>query len=178
MRPRLTPSAPATAVRLCPTTRWLPVQANLSRKVSPTRACSTAALVSGAAYPLVASAQKPSKLPKLPTIGYLDGAESVESDWLAAFVRRFGELGWVEGRTVTIVVRWSPAARPRCPWMAPKLSVAAHHRAGRGECPGGSKMGGFQCQSVSVSKQCHARCSRIQCQSVPGETIGNCANTL
>ncbi len=34
-------------------------------------------------------------------------------------------------------------------------------------------MGGFQCQSVSVSKQCHVRCSRIQCRSVPGETIGN-----
>jgi putative ABC transport system substrate-binding protein len=37
----------------------------------------------------------------------LGGAESVESDWLAAFVRCFGELGWVEGRTVTIEVRWS-----------------------------------------------------------------------
>ena len=36
-------------------------------------------------------------------------------------------------------------------------------------------MGGFQCQSVSVSKQCHARCSGIHCRSVPGETIGNCA---
>ena len=34
-------------------------------------------------------------------------------------------------------------------------------------------MGGFQCQSVSVSKRCHARCS--QCESVPGGTIGNCA---
>ena len=37
------------------------------------------------------------------------------------------------------------------------------------------QMGGFRCQSVSVSKQCHARGSRIQCQSVPGETIRNCA---
>jgi putative tryptophan/tyrosine transport system substrate-binding protein len=54
--------------------------------------------------PVASFAQQPSKQP---TIGYLGGAESVESDWLAAFVRRFGELGWVEGRTVTIEVRWS-----------------------------------------------------------------------
>ena len=54
--------------------------------------------------PVASFAQQPSKQP---TIGYLGAAESVESDWLAAFVRRFGELGWVEGRTVTIEVRWS-----------------------------------------------------------------------
>jgi putative ABC transport system substrate-binding protein len=63
-------------------------------------------LVGGAAvaFPLIASAQQPSGQP---TVGYLGGAESVESDWFAAFVRRFGELGWVEGRTVVIDVRWS-----------------------------------------------------------------------
>jgi putative ABC transport system substrate-binding protein len=54
--------------------------------------------------PIASFAQQPSKQP---TIGYLGGAESVESDWLGAFVRRLGELGWVEGRTVTIEVRWS-----------------------------------------------------------------------
>ena len=54
--------------------------------------------------PVASFAQQPSKQA---TIGYLGGAESVESDWLAAFVRRFGELGWIEGRTVTIEVRWS-----------------------------------------------------------------------
>jgi putative tryptophan/tyrosine transport system substrate-binding protein len=69
-------------------------------------------LIGGAAvaYPFFASAQQPSKQP---TIGYLGGAESVESDWLAAFVRRFGELGWVEGRTVTIEVRWSEGRAER-----------------------------------------------------------------
>jgi putative tryptophan/tyrosine transport system substrate-binding protein len=54
--------------------------------------------------PRIASAQQSSKLP---TIGYLGGASSLESDWIAAFVGRFGELGWVERRTVTIDVRWS-----------------------------------------------------------------------
>jgi putative ABC transport system substrate-binding protein len=64
------------------------------------------ALVGGAAvaFPLVASAQQSGKLA---TIGYLGGASSLESDWLVAFVRRFSELGWVEGRTVAIDIRWS-----------------------------------------------------------------------
>ena len=31
----------------------------------------------------------------------------MESGWLAAFVRRLGELGWVKGRNVTIEVRLS-----------------------------------------------------------------------
>ena len=64
------------------------------------------ALLTGAAIarPRIASAQQPGNPP---TIGYLGGSASLESDWLAAFVSRFGELGWIEGRTVTIAVRWS-----------------------------------------------------------------------
>jgi putative tryptophan/tyrosine transport system substrate-binding protein len=60
--------------------------------------------------PVASFAQQPSKQP---TIGYLGGAESVESDWLAAFVRHFGELGWLEGRTVTIEIRWSEGRAER-----------------------------------------------------------------
>src|SRR5262249_48327286 len=55
---------------------------------------------------------------KLPTIGYLGGASSLESDWLAGFVRRFGELGWVEGRTVAIDIRWSEGNPERVPEIA------------------------------------------------------------
>jgi putative ABC transport system substrate-binding protein len=59
-------------------------------------------LVGGAtvAWPLVARAQRSAKLP---TIGFL-GA-STPSGWshfVAAFVRRLGELGWIDGRTVAI----------------------------------------------------------------------------
>ena len=36
-------------------------------------------------------------------------------------------------------------------------------------------MGGFQCQSVSVSKQCHAHCSRSSANQCQGKTVGNCA---
>jgi putative ABC transport system substrate-binding protein len=62
-------------------------------------------LLGGAAttWPLTARAQQP---PKVPTIGFLGaGTSSVWSQWTAAFVQRLRELGWVEGRTVTIEYR-------------------------------------------------------------------------
>jgi putative tryptophan/tyrosine transport system substrate-binding protein len=58
-----------------------------------------------AAWPLAARAQQPAKLP---TIGYMGpNTPSVDSYRLPAFVQRFGELGWIEGRTVTIEYRWA-----------------------------------------------------------------------
>ena len=55
--------------------------------------------------PLTARAQQP---PKVPTIGFLGaGTSSVWSQWTAAFVQRLRELGWVEGRNVTIEYRWA-----------------------------------------------------------------------
>src|SRR5947208_2708448 len=58
-----------------------------------------------AALPLPARAQQPGKLP---TIGFL-GADTPSgwSHWLAAFVQRLRELGWIEGRTVAIEIRWA-----------------------------------------------------------------------
>ena len=56
-----------------------------------------------AAWPIAARAQPG----KLPTIGFLGtGAASTWTQWVAAFVRRLGELGWIEGRTVSIEYRW------------------------------------------------------------------------
>jgi len=58
-----------------------------------------------AAWPLPLSAQQPGKLP---TIGYLGAnTPSAESQRIAAFVQRLRELGWIEGRTVAIEVRWA-----------------------------------------------------------------------
>ena len=58
-----------------------------------------------AAWPLAARAQQPTKLP---TIGYMGpNTPSVDSYRLPAFVQRLGELGWIEGRTVTIEYRWA-----------------------------------------------------------------------
>src|SRR5262245_19970905 len=58
-----------------------------------------------AAGPLAARAQPSGKLT---TIGFLGGAtEPATRIWLAAFVQRLRELGWIEGRTVAIEVRWA-----------------------------------------------------------------------
>jgi putative tryptophan/tyrosine transport system substrate-binding protein len=63
-----------------------------------------------AAWPLTAPAQPA----KLPTIGFLGAAEpSVWSGWVAPFVRRLRELGWIEGRTVAIEYRWAEGRTER-----------------------------------------------------------------
>jgi putative ABC transport system substrate-binding protein len=63
------------------------------------------AVVAGAAaWPLAARAQQA----KLPTIGVLGaGTPSAWTDWVAALVRRLGELGWSDGRNIAIVYRWA-----------------------------------------------------------------------
>src|SRR5262244_1830315 len=58
-----------------------------------------------AAWPLAARAQQPARLP---TIGFLGSSTpSAMSQWVAAFVQRLRELGWIEGRTVAIEYRWA-----------------------------------------------------------------------
>jgi putative ABC transport system substrate-binding protein len=64
-----------------------------------------------AAWPLAARAQQPGKLP---TIGFLaSGTPSSHGQWVAAFVRRLHELGWIEGRTVAIEYRWAEGRTER-----------------------------------------------------------------
>jgi putative ABC transport system substrate-binding protein len=65
----------------------------------------------GAAWPLAARAQQP---PKLPTIGFLGSATSAtQGQWVAAFVQHLRELGWIEGRTVAIELRWAEGRTER-----------------------------------------------------------------
>jgi putative ABC transport system substrate-binding protein len=63
-------------------------------------------LLGGAAaiWPLTARAQQTGSLP---IIGFLGTDATAWSPWTAAFVARLRELGWIEGRTVTIEYRWS-----------------------------------------------------------------------
>src|SRR5262245_13365010 len=64
-----------------------------------------------AAWPIAAIAQQPGKLP---TIGYLGQSTlPVERQLVGAFVQRLRELGWVEGRTVTIELRWGEGRNDR-----------------------------------------------------------------
>src|SRR5215467_6537460 len=69
-----------------------------------------------AAWPLTARAQQTAKLP---TIGFLvSGTPSSHGQWVAAFVRRLHELGWIEGRTVAIEYRWAEGRTERAAEIA------------------------------------------------------------
>ena len=73
---------------------------------SPTRR-----LGGAAAWPFAARAQQSAKMP---TIGYLGPTTpAVESQRVAAFVRRLRELGWIEGRTIAIEYRWAEGRSER-----------------------------------------------------------------
>ena len=63
------------------------------------------------AWPLAARAQQPAKLS---TIGFLGSSTpSAMSQWVAAFVQRLRDLGWIEGRTVAIEYRWAEGRSSR-----------------------------------------------------------------
>src|SRR5262245_34129380 len=64
-----------------------------------------AVLGGSAAWPLVARAQAPAKLP---TIGFLSpNTPTLDHRRVGAFVQRLGELGWIENRSVAIEYRWA-----------------------------------------------------------------------
>ena len=70
----------------------------------------------GAAWPLAARAAKGEKLP---TIGFLgQSTRSAASEWVAAFVQRLHEIGWIEGRTVAIEYRWGEGSSERAAEIA------------------------------------------------------------
>jgi len=56
-----------------------------------------------AAWPFATRAQQPAKLR---TVGFL-GPTTPAAQWVAAFLKRLRELGWIEGRNVTIEYRWA-----------------------------------------------------------------------
>ena len=69
-------------------------------------------LVGGAAaWPLAAQAQRAGKLP---TIGFLGASTPTAQGYMvAALVQRLRELGWIEGRTITIEYRWAEGRSER-----------------------------------------------------------------
>src|SRR5262249_47824706 len=76
-------------------------------------------LGSAVAWPLAARAQQPGKLP---TIGFLGpNTRSAASEWVVALVQRLRELGWMEGRTITIEYRWAEGREERFPEIAAEL---------------------------------------------------------
>jgi putative ABC transport system substrate-binding protein len=69
-----------------------------------------------AAWPLAVRAQQAGKLP---TIGFLGSSTpSAMGQWVAAFVQRLRDLGWIEGRTVAIEYRWAEGRSSRAAEIA------------------------------------------------------------
>src|SRR5688500_18799214 len=71
------------------------------------------ALLGGAAcaWPLPARAQQPNRVPVLGFLGA--NTPAAQGPWTAAFVQRLRELGWTEGRTITIEYRWAEGRSER-----------------------------------------------------------------
>ena len=95
-------------------------------------------LCGAAAWPLAARAQQPAKLPTIGVLGR--GTPSAWSQWVAAFVQRLRELGWIEGRTVAIEYRWAEGRTERYAEIAAEfvrlkvdVIVTAGERSSRGK---------------------------------------------
>ena len=74
-------------------------------------------LGSATAWPLAVRAQQPAK-----TIGFLGAStRSAEAQWIAVFVQRLRELGWIEGRTVAIEYRWGEGSEERFAQISTEL---------------------------------------------------------
>src|SRR5690242_15793860 len=69
-------------------------------------------ILGGAAtlWPLTVRAQQSGKLP---IVGFLGADATAFAPWTAALVTRLAELGWIDGRTVTIEYRWSEGRTER-----------------------------------------------------------------
>ena len=73
------------------------------------------ALLGGAAtaWPLAARAQQPGRLPTIGFLGASWASQSGEGQRLVAFLERLHELGWFEGRTLSIEYRWAEGRNER-----------------------------------------------------------------
>ena len=65
-----------------------------------------------AAWPAVAA--RTQQAATLPSLGFLiAGTPSSHGQWVAACVQRLRELGWIEGRTISIAYRWAEGSSDR-----------------------------------------------------------------
>ena len=73
-----------------------------------------------AAWPLAARAQQ--QPAKLPTLGFIvSTTPSAESERITAFLQRLRELGWIEGRTITIEFRFAEGHTHRLSELATEV---------------------------------------------------------
>src|SRR6516164_9956439 len=80
-------------------------------------------IAGGSAAGVLSAPARAEQSTKRPTIGFL-GAASPElaGPWVAAFVKRLGELGWTKGRNVAIEYHWAEARTERYSEIATELA--------------------------------------------------------
>jgi putative tryptophan/tyrosine transport system substrate-binding protein len=80
------------------------------------------ALTGGAAaWPLAARAQQDQKLPIVGILG--TSTAGAWSQWVAAFVQRMRELGWTDGRTISLEYRWGEGRGERYSEIAAEFAL-------------------------------------------------------
>jgi ABC-type uncharacterized transport system substrate-binding protein len=82
--------------------------------------CTTAA-TAVAASPVIGTSGETARAqqPKVPSIGYLGSATTAsQGQWVAAFVQRLRELGWIDARTIAIEYRWAEGRTERAAEIA------------------------------------------------------------
>jgi putative tryptophan/tyrosine transport system substrate-binding protein len=76
-------------------------------------------LGSAAAWPIAVRAQQEREMATIGLLG--SGTAAAQSQWTEAFVRRMRELGWIEGRNLTIEYRWAEGHDERLRELAGEL---------------------------------------------------------
>src|SRR5258708_39051340 len=77
------------------------------------------ATAASAAWPLAVGAQTP---PKIPRVGFIAGANPAAAEpTVGAFQQRLRELGYVEGQSIALEVRWAEGRLERIPELVAEL---------------------------------------------------------
>jgi putative tryptophan/tyrosine transport system substrate-binding protein len=80
------------------------------------------ALLGGAtAWPLAAGAQQADRMRRIGVLMAFDENDPKTKDWLSNFTQGLAELGWTDGRTVRMDVRWAAGSVDRMRTFAKEL---------------------------------------------------------
>jgi putative ABC transport system substrate-binding protein len=66
-----------------------------------------AGLAGAAAWPLVARAQQADRVRRIGVLMGFDENDAQPQDWFSGFAQGLAELGWADGRTMRMDVRWT-----------------------------------------------------------------------
>src|SRR5258707_4272726 len=79
----------------------------------------SSATAASAAWPLAVGAQTP---PKIPRVGFIAGSNPAATEHtVGAFQQRLRELGYVEGQSIALEVRWAEGRMERIPELVAEL---------------------------------------------------------